>query len=453
MKNKRLFCILISIPVLFACGESVSSSIVPSAPTSSSIPTTVVPSTTVAPTTIADPLGELYNRIDKCVKEDNYSIKYTLNEVDVVRKYLPNAVYDFKEGSGYAEDDTGIFGYSIFQKYVVADKEYLKDDAGEVLKGLYTVEVETVTDERSFVGKLVNSLDHINYSKIKSLKESDTKGLYRISYNYIAKILPTSPDTDMFESGATNVSCKIGLTDGGFRIIYTNRYALDKSLQLDVYDIGTTEINQITTYLSEGKGPGDSGSLEDYSKVHKAISLINKGNYKITASNGEVRYITRNYNLYERDVEGGKYSHGYVNIPAENNLSLEAGCYAYEIVDGAITITETESVVHSVYQTPICLSSSVLSCFVEDENGNVQTGSGYNLYSISNYFSESIVEDGSYVRSASLEIVYENEIPSIKIVCDVYNDTTLTESELTLVIDSFGNTSVDTLENYLLSLI
>ena len=73
MKNKRLFCILISIPVLFACGESVSSSIVPSAPTSSFKPTTVVPSTTttVAPTTIADPLGELYNRIDKCVKEDN----------------------------------------------------------------------------------------------------------------------------------------------------------------------------------------------------------------------------------------------------------------------------------------------------------------------------------------------------------------------------------------------
>ena len=176
MKNNRLFCVLISIPVLFACGENVSSSIVPSAPTSSSIPTTVVPSTTVAPTTIADPLGELYNRIDKCVKEDNYSIKYTLNEVDVVRRYLPNAFYDFKKGSGYAEDDTGIFSYSIFQKHVVADKEYLKDDAGEALKGLYTVEVETVTEERSFVGKLVNSLDHINYSKVKSLKESDVKG-------------------------------------------------------------------------------------------------------------------------------------------------------------------------------------------------------------------------------------------------------------------------------------
>ena len=94
-----------------------------------------------------------------------------------------------------------------------------------------------------------------------------------------------------------------------------------------------------------------------------------------------------------------------------------------------------------------------MSNFVEDENGVVTTSTGYDLYSISNYFSESIVEDGSYVRSASLEIAYTGEEPFIIIICDVYNDTTSTASSLTLAIDSFGETSVDTLENYLSTLI
>lgn len=454
MKNKKLFYLLISIPVLFACGENVTSSIVPSTVTSSSIPTTVSPSneTTTTPTSTVDPLTELYNRIDKCVTEDNYSMKYTLNGVEVVRKYLPNAYYNSEEAVGYAEDETGIFGYTIFQKYVVADKEYLKDENGDALKGLYSIEVEHVTSERSFVGKLVNSLDHINYSKVPTLKESDTKGLYKISYNYIAKILPNNPDTDMYETTGM-VNCRIGLTDDGFKIIYINKYASDSVLQLDVYDIGSTEISQINEYLQEGKGPGDSGDLEDYSKVHKAISLINGGNYKITASNGEVRYVTNKYNLYQRTIDGEKCSYGYVQIPAENNLSLEAGCYAYEISDGDVVLTETESSLYGVYQSSICFPSSTLSKFVEDENGVVTVAAGYDLYSISNYFSESIVEDGSYVRSASLEIAYTGESPFIMIICDIYNDTTLTSSELTLAIDSFGETSVDTLENYLSTLI
>ena len=90
MKNKRLFSILISIPVLFACGESVSSSIVPSAPTSSSVPTTVVPSTTVAPTTIADPLGELYNRIDDV---------FIFNDIDdlIIEKIIKKKLTDIGE--------------------------------------------------------------------------------------------------------------------------------------------------------------------------------------------------------------------------------------------------------------------------------------------------------------------------------------------------------------------
>ena len=182
------------------------------------------------------------------------------------------------------------------------------------------------------------------------------------------------------------------------------------------------------------------------------MSLIRGNNYRIVASNGETRYITSNYVLYEKMMEDGLYSHGYIKIPAENNLSLEKGCYAFEINEGAVSITDTETFLTTLNQSSIAFSAPILESFTEKDDGVIETTTGYDLYNVSNYFSETIVEEGSYVKHATLDIVYQDDKPTIKIICDIYNDNTQTSNTLTLTFDSFNETSVNILDTYLESI-
>ena len=165
MANKQLLCILMVLPVLFACGETSNPSTNNSVTTET--PTTIAPTTTPTTTPI-NVLEELYSRVENCVLNDNYTLKYTLNGVEVVRRYTPNAYINDQENVGYAEDSTGIFEYSLFKTNVVASQDYLKAKDSTPLKGLYTVDVTTVTSEREFTGNLVNSLKNVNYSKRKN---------------------------------------------------------------------------------------------------------------------------------------------------------------------------------------------------------------------------------------------------------------------------------------------
>ena len=183
MKNNKMLCLLCILPILFSCGETSTPSVNPSVNTESPT-TTLTPTTEVPTTTPIDPLEELYNRVENCVLNDNYTLKYTLNEVEVIRRYTKTAYINDKSNAGYAENETGIFDFSLYKTNVVAGKDYLKNDQNAPLKDLYKVQVTTVTSEREFTGNLVASLKNVNYAKIPSLKQSDN-GLYNIHYNYL----------------------------------------------------------------------------------------------------------------------------------------------------------------------------------------------------------------------------------------------------------------------------
>lgn len=388
---------------------------------------------------------QLEQYLSYCIETANYTI---VNE-ELTRYYVPNAFYcedNYASPYGYAEDDEGIFSYSISNS-IVESVNYMKDDNGENLKGLYSYSYGNYSwiDKENY---LINSFDSISKDDIKLTRVKNTKvETYSVDFNVVYPLLA---EFHLQNFVAASVSggvvtkslrgtCNLTITDNGFNMSFYSS-ATYTTIDYEVVNIGTTEIPAITYYIEN-----DGAQMENlYTQI---VSLFYNDKYKITYSDGIVRYVTPSYVV----TINGDTINGYF-ISLSDLLT-----YPFTVENGEVVVGEAlETGLYGYYIRPGIFSSFELN---EDKLTN---DSYLSLQGTANCFTTLELTEGNLIGKAEISasiVKDENNaiVPSDCVVTFVGteydgNQGKLLETTYTAQYSEFGSASYEIIENYLSSI-
>ncbi len=388
---------------------------------------------------------QLEQYLSYCIETDNYTI---VNE-ELTRYYVPNAFYcedNYASPYGYAEDDEGIFSYSISNS-IVESVSYLKNDSGENVKGLYSYSY----GKYSWIEKenyLINSFAPISMDDIKLTRVKNTKvETYSVDFNVIYPLL-TEFHLQSFVAASVSGgvvtkslrgTCNLTITDNGFNMSFYSS-ATYTTIDYEVINIGTTEISEITYYIEN-----NGAQMENlYTQV---VSLFTEKKYKITYSDGSIRYVTSNYVV---NINGDTISGQFISLS-------DLLTYPFTVENGGVVVGEAiETGLYGNY-----VSTSFFSMF--ELNGDKLINDSYiSLQGTAGYFTSGELNEGNLIGKAEITaniVKDENNVivPSDCIVTFVGteydgNQGKLLESTYTAEYSEFGSASYEIIENYLSSI-
>lgn len=255
-----------------------------------------------------------------------YTINDEIFDITTTLRYTPTAYYyePSKEehggvAHGYAENETGVFKYSISKTGEVLFDNYLTDKDGNYVKNMW------FTTILSFLDIELNNLPDEPVEGHKYLIEDPYNKL-------LISGLAGLGDTALQQY--INVYIELTSNDSFRTIVHTYGLVGDYIGYAygELSNVGTTEIKEIKEVLDNNGGPAnlDAGLIEMLKQL-KASK-----NYTLTLT-GEVNYVDRFTvrNYYSQDNDDNSKSKGFAGS--------EYGVFSYTISDGQVTAGEVVS--------------------------------------------------------------------------------------------------------------
>ena len=456
--NKKLLILAICSLALVACNKNDPStseeSSMPSVSTSeTSQPTSDATSSDSAfsgatsDSTTPEPIEDdvlIQKMIETLIEDNNYTIvvESLADEETFVTKILPNAFYTIHtvpymgdEEIAYAENDEGIFGYTIEDEVAVPTTAYLENDEGEKLHGLYTTQIEDNWGDLVYLAHSFNLVDADNFSELTA--NEDNSKMFDIDIQAVLPLLDEMmAQSYMYDN---NASSHISLSENKTGLVIEFKDSWGSLTRLTVSDIGTTAIDEITTYLEDGNGALEDGGNEQLSLKDKIKALLDLQNYVITDPSVEkfYRIVTENF------VVDGFTSEGFIKLPANDDRG--AGIYDFNLTSSTPELGDRNYSISSLSEiTGVFPSALIDETFMEMEGKLISDGSlesMINLMNYSNNFDSALLEEGKFIGAAEIEL--NEEFSIINITGYVYNMETLEfiDETISFTLTQFGNST------------
>lgn len=387
---------------------------------------------------------QLLNYLNDCVNNNNYTI---VND-ESTSYYVSNAYYtvdSYDVPHGYAEDENGIFSYTISNE-IVESVNYLKVNESENAKGLYNYSQGNYSwlDKTSYLfNSFANiSLDDLKLTRVKNSKvESYTVPFETFSNLLIENHLQSFISGRLVDGEVVKTLagvCTLSLVDGGFNVAFKSS-ATYSTFNYIISNIGTTEMPVIENYIA-------SGGVQTENFYTRVVSLFASNNFKVTFESGVVRYVTPSYIV---DVSDNKTSGYFIS----SNDSL---IYQFEVVDESIQVVEEP--VELVSLNKYFVNSSFLHEFTL-KNEKLILDSYVILSRYGSYFTDGEIQNDNYIGyaeiTADLKFNSGEKLDFSK--CNVTlkgkeydkNEGVLLDNYYSAIYSDFGSASFDLLDNYL----
>lgn len=383
---------------------------------------------------------QLLQYLDDCVNNNNYTI---VND-ESSSYYVSNAYYTedaYDEPHGYAIDSKGVFSYTISNE-IVESIFYIKDadDLYSYSYGNYSWFDKTQYLFNSFANI---SLENLELTRVKNSKvESYTVPFDTFSSLLIENHLQSFLTAKYIGNGETEKvlsgTCTLSLISGGFNVCFKNPTTFT-TLNYIVSNVGSTEIPVIENYIA-------SGGVQAENFYTRVVSLFTSSNYKVTFSDGVIRYVTTDYIV---EINGGDVS-GYFISPDDGLI------YEFNIVDDKVVVKEENPELYSLSKYKV--NSSFLHGFkLKDEK--LILDSYVTLSYFSSYFTAGEVENDNYIGYAEItgDLAFTSDEKLNPENCNITfngreydkNEGVLLDNYYSANYSDFGSTSFEIVENYL----
>lgn len=466
MNKKLIFLPLVSFGLLISCNNgssndstlsnissemtSVSESVTPNSDDEISSVTNGTSSVELSSEVSSEKLSvkeQLLKYLDDCVNNNNYTI---VND-ESTSYYVSNAFFtvdSYDTPHGYAEDENGIFSYTISNE-IVESITYVKNDDNEDenAKNLYKYSTGSYSwyDKTSYLfNSFANiSLENLELKRVKNSKvESYTVPFETFSSLMIENHLQSFLTAKYIGNGETEKSlsgtCTLSLIEGGFNVSFKNPSTFT-TLNYIVSSVGTTEIPVIENYIK-------SGGVQVENLYTRVVSLFTSSNYKVTFSDGVVRYVASNYVV---EVNGDT-TFGYF-VSSKDNL-----IYRFDVVNDGIVAQLEPAELSSL--SKYFVNSYFLHGFTLKDDKLI-LDDYVTLSGFAGYFSAGEIENDNYIGyaeiTAELDLNNEQKLNADK--CRVTfngreydkNEGVLLNNYYSAVYSDFNSTSFELLDNYL----
>ena len=430
--NKKVILSILSILALSACeGTNIISSGTSSqnqsigtsqssSSSSSSQSDTSTSSSTSSVDTVTQDAKQIQDLVEQCIEGKNYTL--TLNDMDgeLVRKYMKNAYYskapEEKEVDtiGYAQNEEGVFSFQYENEAIVPTSTYLKNSDGELCKDLYTAKTYDQWEQKDL--NIIYSFALLDINSFNDLASNYTSNGYTIDINSVINLIPYLSQ-QMYQSAQV----KVALTEGGFEFKFNVSIGFSTTVySLVVSDIGSTSIDLIETYLSEG-----NGALPEVRKTKDVVKeLFDSKNYTYTRQMemedmgmGTVNVTFLVTEKYVSATIEGMGTNGYVDVPA-NEFGYAEGIHMFSYFESSLTVEQ--DVLNDVELDKVYgFSGDFIDLFEEGEEANTLVTS--DSTAVINYLSNSTRFDPMQGTTiGEIKLVYSEESQSITMTCTTY---------------------------------
>ena len=283
--------------------------------------------------------------IQKALDANNYTITLTkgMNGYEGTSKFFENAAYfdwkntidDVSGNSGYAENETGVFGFSMKNGKVSPHNNYYMNENNEVVKGLYTSDY-SFTYEEIDEGTGIKGLPSLHQLDLNDFDyDLKTNTKVKIKDGSSLKALTYMLDemySTYYYGGVAEA--ELTLKDNG-NLEFALKTNMRDVSRFELSNIGTTEDSLIEEFIvSKNFCPASSVSTKGDPEVEAMLANIKNGNYHVNkGENGEF-------------VINEKYSYN-VTIDPETKvetingyLKLADGVYSYVVEDNKVVLGE-----------------------------------------------------------------------------------------------------------------
>lgn len=433
---------------------------------------------------VAIEIGDIYltkvtnvkARLEHAIELNNYTItlkedtdSFNGNGYYGEAKFFENACvytygnsYDSTSGNkGYAENETGIFGFKLDAEGNVNANTYYEIDSNDnTLKGLYSTNEkihlkEYEGDKNGDVCEGIPSLHKLDLAQFDFdilIGESITVK-NASSLRYLAYMIDDYFCT-FYYSGIS--AAKVTLNaDDNLEISFNNTYKSSKATFV-ISNIGTTSNDKIEEFIgSENFAPKED--VEEAPIDPNVESIVNKialGNYTILKEDGTKFYMNSKYSYLEKKNSETN------EIEVSGYLVCGPSIFRYEIKDGSIIVDS------SLDYAGLFLGQIAVNGLDGLNSGNVQfflmnKANKYTFNEEKSWYEYKDTSDASYVSFASkwfdlspvgfnyVSIKEANNEITIGMEMKFDDNETVYKS---IQVTNIGNTSVTMLDEYLASL-